>query len=165
MELGRIPWTEVREFIDQERKVIGEISRAQDWESLYEEWLEESYENLPLLGFDLGTNALCASLAAARCLPFYSCNGGAFGGYHNDTYPVVVFFCRAPIYPFIAAASEKADVGLEYNHAGGLTAFGKEVDALIDMAAALYDMRTQINRVRLSRRGKPIEVDPQKRLI
>jgi hypothetical protein len=40
--------------------------------------LEDDFEAPVLYGFDLGTNALTAALAAARCLPFYGCNGGAF---------------------------------------------------------------------------------------
>lgn len=146
--LGRVAWAEVREHIDAERGVIDEIANADDWEGCYSEWREECESDLCLLGFDLGTNALSAALAASRCLPFYACNGGAFDDGHNDCYPLVAFFCRPWVFPFVMAAAERTQVGLEYNHAGGLTAFGHEVDVLIDMAEALHAARTLINNLR-----------------
>jgi hypothetical protein len=147
--LGRVRWTDVRQFIDAERSVINRIAGADDWEACYVAWLEECEEDPFLAGFDLGTNALSASLSAARSLPFYGCNGGAFDDGHNDAYPLVAFFCRPEVFPFVKAASEKAKAGLEHNHSGGLNAFGRDVDSLINMAAALFDVRTQINGLRL----------------
>ncbi|MCD0419081.1 hypothetical protein LOC51_17865 [Rubrivivax sp. JA1024] len=143
--LGRVSRSEVRELVEAERAVIDELSKSENWEEFYEEWLDSRIE----LGFDLGTNAIASALAAARCLPFYSCNGGVFGDSHNDTYPLVAFFCREPIFPFIKAAAEAVDVGLEYNRTGGLTAFSKDVDALINMASALYDRRGEIGATRV----------------
>jgi hypothetical protein len=99
--LGRLRWTEVREHIDCERSVIDRIAAADDAEECHAEWLEECAEDLCMLGFDLGTNALSAALAAARCLPFYACNGGAFDDGHHDSYPLVAFFCRAEVFPFV----------------------------------------------------------------
>jgi hypothetical protein len=160
-KLGRATWSEVLEFIDAERDVVATIAQAEDWEACYEAWSENCWEEPFLFGFDLGTNALSAALAAARCLPFYSCNGGAFEDGHNDTYPLVAFFCRASIFPFIEEAARKVDAGLEYNHSGGLTAFGSDLDTLINMAAALYDLRTEINAVCVLLRNKASSVSKQ----
>jgi hypothetical protein len=92
--LGRATWSEAREFFAAERSILDRIAGAGDWEDCFYDWLEECEEDPFLYGFDLGTNALSAALAAARCLPFYACNGGAFDDGHNDTYPLVAFFCR-----------------------------------------------------------------------
>jgi hypothetical protein len=152
--LGRATWSEVREFVAAESEIMDRISKAGDWEACFHDCLEEYEEESFLYGFDLGTNALSAALAAARCLPFYSCNGGSFNEGHNDTYPLVAFFCRPALFPHIMTASEKSQTGLEYNRAGGLTAFAREVGALVDMAAALFDMRADIDAVRIRRSTK-----------
>jgi hypothetical protein len=159
--LGRVTWKEVREAIEEERRAIDRIAGADDWESYYEEWLEEwleeCYEEPFLFGFDLGTNALSAALAAARCLSFYSCNGGAFGEGHNDVYPLVAFFCKPAVFPFLNAAAERSGGGLEYNRADGLTAFAQDVDSLIDLAVVLFESRGEIKSLRVagSRASKP----------
>ena len=77
-------------------------------------------------------------------------NAGAFGGDHSDACPLVCFFCREEIFPSIHSAAEKAGAGLEYNHAGGVTAFGKNVETLISMASAIHDMRSDIDNVRIA---------------
>jgi hypothetical protein len=137
--IGRVTWAEVNEAIEEEREAIDRLAEVDDPEFAYEEWVEACYEEPFLFGYDLGTNALSAALAAARCLPVYSCNGGAFGGSHNDAYPLVGFFCRPAVFPFVNAAAESTSVGLEYNHANGLNAFARDVDSLIGMAAALFE--------------------------
>jgi hypothetical protein len=35
------------------------------------------------------------ALGAAGCIPFWSCNGGAFGGDHSSPVPTVKFFAKA----------------------------------------------------------------------
>jgi hypothetical protein len=155
--LGRIDWLEVRIAVDEERDIVDRIAKSQDPEADYREWLEgnEESDEPALHGFDLGTNALAAALSAARCLPFYSCNGGAFDEGHHEEYPLVAFFCPTGIFPFVYAAVERGGAGLEYNHAGGLTVFARNVDAMIDTAAALYERRTETDAVE----GVP-RVDP-----
>jgi hypothetical protein len=143
-------WDEVEAFVEEERLIIESLYAKADVSAAHEEWLEETYEDPALYGFDLGTNALVAALSASRCLPFYGCNAGAFGGDHSDSYPLVCFFCREEIFPFIRSAAEKAGAGLEYNHAGGVTAFGTNVGTLISMASALHDLRSNIDGVRIA---------------
>jgi hypothetical protein len=147
--LGRIGWLEVGITLEEEEQVIEEIAESQDPDMAYREWFEtnEEFDEPALYGFDLGTNALAAALSAARCIPFYSCNAGAFDDGHHEEYPLVAFFCPTGIFPFVFAAAEKAGAGLEYNHAGGLSIFARNVDALIGVAAALYERRMDIDAV------------------
>ena len=147
--LGRTDWHEVRVALDEERGIVADIAASEDWEVAYREWSEENAESddPALLGFDLGTNALAAALSAARCLPFYSCNGGAFEDGHHDDYPLVAFFCPPAIFPLVHAAAESASAGLEYDHSGGLNVFARNVDALMDMASALVERCTEIDAV------------------
>lgn len=146
--LGRMGWLEVGITLDEEREILEEISGSKDPEATYREFEDNEDSDEPALyGFDLGTNALAAALSAASCIPFYSCNGGAFDDGHHETYPLVAFFCPTGIFPFILAAAEKAAVGLEYSHAGRLSIFARKVDGLIGTAAALYERRTEIDSI------------------
>lgn len=147
--LSGIKWSEIPDLVGQERAVISRLAEAADWEACYAEWCDECEDESLLLGFDLGTNALSGSLCAARCIPFYGCNGGALGGDHHDAYPLVAFFCRPAIFPFVESAASASGAGLENNHAGGINAFGRDVDALIDMAEELWKLRAQISAVRI----------------
>src|SRR5260370_1042157 len=67
-------WVEVAAFIEEERQIIEALYASEDIEAAHEAWMEDEFEAPVLYGFDLGTNALTAALAAARCLPFYGCN-------------------------------------------------------------------------------------------
>jgi hypothetical protein len=149
IEIEVAGWSDVGAFIEEERLIIESLHAHDDVAAAHDEWMEEDYEDPTLYGFDLGTNALTAALSAARCLPFYGCNAGAFGGDHNDSYPLVSFFCREEIFPFVDSAAQRSGAGLEYNHAGGITAFGQNVETLIMMASALHDLRSEIDAVRV----------------
>ena len=149
--MGRVGWREVKSLLDDETELVARFSEAEDTESAYERWLDETEDDIegPLLGLDLGTNALVAALKASRCLPYYSCNGGAFGGHHNDSHPVVAFFCRSSILDLIVKAAEMANAGLEHNWSGGLSIYGESVGALLATASAVYSRRKPITAVRL----------------
>lgn len=150
-ELGRIGWRGVKELLDLEGELVARFYHSEDPEAAHDEWQEEIDENpdAGLLGFDLGTNALVAALRASRCLPFYSCNGGAFGGHHNDEYPVIAFFCRPQLAEVIVNAAKASSAGVENNGLGGLTIYGESVDTLLKMAFALYSNRSAIAKVRV----------------
>jgi hypothetical protein len=163
--LSGIKWLEVREFVSQERAVISRLEGADDWEATYADWCDECEDEPFLFGFDLGTNALSGALCAARCLPFYGCNGGAFGGDHNDSYPLVAFYCRPAIFPFVESAASASGTGLEYNHTGGINAFGRNVDGLINMAEELCRLGTQISAVRVRTERRLTAEEKQGRLF
>jgi hypothetical protein len=134
-----LEWDEVVELIQGEKALIAQLYLAPDVEKAYEDWLEEIFDDFDgkFLGLDLGVNALTAALKALGCLPFYSCNGGAFGGCHNDDYPLVAFFCTPELLEGVMASAKSTEVGLEMNHAGGVTAYARDVEALIAMAESL----------------------------
>ena len=145
--LPRCTWKDVRSYIEEERALLRE-SASQPNEEDEDEWDENEWDET-LLGLELGTNALVAALRASKCFPFYSCNGGVLGGRHNDWHPVVAFYCRPAILPFVLAAAEASDCGLQYNHAGGITAYSPVIDRFLDMAEQLYEMRTTIRTTRV----------------
>jgi len=155
--LGQFGWKDVRTCLEEERIALRDLYRRTDVEVAYEEWEEEQGWEGFLLGLDLGTNALVAALRASKCFPFYSCNGGVLGGRHNDSHPVVAFYCRPPILPFLLKAAEASDCGLQYNHVDGITAYSPDIDRFLNMAEKLYCMRTAIRatRVRPAKLAQP----------
>ena len=62
-------WDEVEGFVEEERLIIELLYTQDDVAAAHEEWLEGTYEDPLLYGFDLGTNALTAALSASRCIP------------------------------------------------------------------------------------------------
>jgi hypothetical protein len=159
LPLGRTDWVEVQDAIDEERSVMDTIAASDDQEAAHREWREENAESddPTLFGFDLGTNALSAALSAARCVPFYSCNGGAFDEGHHEEYPLIAFFCPVPIFPFVCDAAKNASIGLEYNDSGGLNVFARNVDSMVDMAVLLFERRREID----AAQGVPILPDEE----
>jgi hypothetical protein len=150
--LPKLGWGLVRETIDAERQVIDRLSASSDQERAYDEWClaRQDGEAECLIGLDLGTNALVAALRAGRSLPYYSCNGGAFGSDHHAPQPVIAFLCRAELLHFIVDAARASDVGLVSNNMDGATAFACNVDAFIDMADELFRLRKVMGEVRLT---------------
>ena len=156
--LPRFGWKAVKELIGLERDTIGQVCRSVDLETGYDRWIHavDQGDASPLIGFDLGTNALTAALRASRHLPYYSCNGGAFGDDHNDEHPVIGFLCRRPLLSFLLDAARESGVGLVSNQMQGITAYCRTVDAFIDMAEGLYDRRAQMAAISIREpEGKP----------
>lgn len=155
--LPRVGWARVRTIIREEREVVDTLSAAEDQLSAYDAWYERRLHGLAeyLIGLDLGVNALVAALRAGRSLPFYSCNGGAFGVNHDAPHPAVFFFCKPQILLFVDAAARAADVALIPNLAGGISAYGRNVDAFINMAEQLCCQRDEITSVELPRPVRP----------
>lgn len=156
-------WKDVKSYIEEEKVLLRDLGSQPESEP-DEEWDDEDVWDDSLLGLDPGTNALTAALRASKCFPFYSCNGGAFGGHHNDWHPVVAFYCRVPILPFVLAAAEASDCGLQHNHAHGITAYSAVIDRFLDMAERLYDMRTAIQKTRVLPAKRPVPSEPKRQL-
>ena len=156
--LPQFAWKTVKEVIRLERDTIDQICTSVDLETGYDRWIHavDQGDASPLIGFDLGTNALTAALRAGRHLPYYSCNGGAFGDDHNDEHPVIGFLCRRPLLSFLLDAARESGVGLVSNQMQGITAYCRTVDAFIDMAEGLYDRRSEMAAISIREpKGQP----------
>jgi hypothetical protein len=96
-DLRRCSWTEARQAFVLEGELIGRIEISEDSEAECEAiWEELSEGDRDLFGLDLGVAATVVSLSAARCIPFASCNAGAFGGNHQEALSVGSVFCAKP---------------------------------------------------------------------
>ena len=108
IDLRRLPWLEAKRVYSVEGKNIARIEASQDSDEEYELIEEELYEDSNgIYGLDIGVASAVVALSATRCIPFSSCNGGAFGGSHYESYPVVAFFAQPETTPFYWSALRK----------------------------------------------------------
>lgn len=91
------------------------------------------------------------ALSAAKCVPFSSCNGGAFGGHHHERYPVVAFYAPVQVIGFLIALAEGADIGLEGSH--HLDAYANDIRKMRAFAGAVVRKRRQFSTI-TTRRSK-----------
>lgn len=150
-DLRGLSWTEGRRVYELETRLIARIEPSDDpeneWRVIEEELYDEPDEHL--YGLDLGVASTVVALSAARCVPFASCNAGAFGGRHQERYPLVAFFARPPMLDLLLDAAAAADAGLEIGDGGGLVAFADDVRSLRSLAAELIARRAAFRAVRL----------------
>jgi hypothetical protein len=141
-------WVDAQTVFDLERDLISKIESER--ESLDEESFETELleAEMYLDGLDLGVAATVIALSAAGCVPFSSCNAGAFGGDHQERYPLVAFYAPTNAVELLLSAATEAEIGLD----GGdyLVAYADDIRklsgfawALMKRAAALDPLRAQ----------------------
>jgi hypothetical protein len=151
-DLRGVGWRAVSEMIVTERRVMRQLQTAPDmvaaYENLKEQWEEDC--EFPLWGLDLGVASAVVALSAARCIPFTSCNAGAFGdGPHPESYPLVAFYMRRATAQLIIDSASSTCVGLHQDSYGTVHVYARTVSDLHKFAEALYARRTEIRAVRL----------------
>ena len=129
-DLRSATWAEVDEILEIE------LRRLDQSETL---GFMDSHEIQEL---DVGVAGAVLALAAAGCIPFTSCNGGALGGRHLEEYPLVAFYLPERSVEMILGAAEEASAGLFQDPVGGtVQVYGCELRDLHAFARALRDRR------------------------
>lgn len=106
-------WEDANRILTFEEDLVHRIEDSADPEAMYEEILDELYDDDEgLLRLDLGVTGVVLSLSVAGCIPFTSCNGGVYGGYHREYYPLVGFYTRRRVVPILLKAATEADIGI-----------------------------------------------------
>jgi hypothetical protein len=88
---------------------------------------------------DIGVASTVLCLSAANCTPLTSCNAGAFGGSHQEDYPLVAFFARNRTAEKIVLAAADADLGVRNGPGGCLVAYAQDVRTFRKFAAAALE--------------------------
>lgn len=101
-DLRATTWAEVDEAIQIERDCLDRAAAG----------ALRSLEPQEIQDLEIGVAGAALALAAAGCVPFTSCNGGALGGHHPEVYPLVAFYLPEPAIGAVLAAAEAARVGL-----------------------------------------------------
>lgn len=102
-------WVDVRRVLECERRLIDEL-KARGWAS------DENGDGPEVEGLELGVAAAVTALSALGCIPFTSCNGGAFGGDHEANRLVVGFYARPEHCPVLEEVCLAVQTKLHCQH-------------------------------------------------
>lgn len=138
-------WEDVDSVLMRESEVLPLLSAAGDAEAEWESQSErisgaavgvadEFFSSL-----DPGIASATLALGAVGCIPFWSCNGGAFGGDHSSTVPVVKFFAKANHVAALTAAAEESGAELDQDDDGRCSISAGSVDGMRAFAIAMRE--------------------------
>jgi hypothetical protein len=115
--------------LQEERRLMDQLA-ADEWE------LAKSEGGPEVEGLELGVASVVFALSVIGCIPFNSCNGGAFGGDHQAEGPVVGFHARPDHLKTICDVSGSGDVTLCAER-GALWLSSSSPEAMMSWAASL----------------------------
>lgn len=168
VDLRGMSWDDAIAVFELEGQLIERIATAATPEREADTIEEELCESEPnLFGLDIGVASTVAALAAAKCVPFSSCNAAAFGGIHAEAFPLVAFFARQRCVGTLMAAAMKAGVGLRNRDEGYLVVFADDIRRLRGFAAAIlrerdeFDAAARQKRVASPSGGEPSQLSFQ----
>src|SRR3569623_1592468 len=139
-------WADAETVLELERELISKIESQHenlDEESLETELLEAE---MFLDGLDLGVASTVIALSAAGCVPFSSCNAGAFGGDHQERYPLIAFYAPRNAVDLLLSAATEAEIGLDDGNY--LVAYADDIRKLPMLASVLIEQRAKFDSLR-----------------
>jgi hypothetical protein len=153
-DLRRLSWGEAKRVLALEGDLIARMESAEEpaeeWATIEDELSETDQD---LYGLDLGIASAVISLSAAKCVPFSSCNAGAFGEPHQEKYPLVAFYARAQAVDLLTVSAEEAGIGLEGNEY--LVAYADDVRRIREFARSLIRRSPLFGGIRTRRSPRP----------
>jgi hypothetical protein len=149
LALVKLSWLELEDILKFECELMERVGSATDpadeEDVVYDELLEE---DVGLQGLDIGVASAVVALSAAGCIPFSSCNGGAFGREHFEDYPLVAFYARAAALPLLLECAEHARVGLINGDEGELVLHADRIEKMVGFARAVSERARAFDHVR-----------------
>jgi hypothetical protein len=91
---------------------------------------------------ELGVASAVVALSVIGCIPYTSCNGGAFGGEHAADLLIVGFYLRPAQVQAVKEAGQRAGVGLTNDRNGGVYVVTNNPRAMIAFAMKLGGLET-----------------------
>ncbi len=143
-DLRGMSWGLVQEAFVAEQAAISEYivaggdvdeSPACDGDDERDDWVLGELD--PLWGLDLGVASAVLALSAAGCVPFTSCNGGAFGGGHHEKYPLVGFYLPSRLATLLPRIVAEAGVGLHQHGGGVFQVYANEIPAMMRFSESM----------------------------
>ena len=138
-------WEDVDRVLKRESEVLPLLGAAEhaeaEWESQSER-ISAAADGVAdefFSALDPGIASTVLALGAAGCIPFWSCNGGAFGGEHSSPFPIVRFFAKVEHIIVLAVAAEKSGAKLHQDEHGRCAVSADGVDVMRPFALALRE--------------------------
>ena len=132
-----------------ERAVLERIARSAGPEEEYNSIEYDLLDSGRIFGLDVGVASTVVALPAARCVPFSSCNGGAFGGSHYEGHPVVGFFGRPEMAELLLHCARESDAGLRDDYFGVLVVCADDIRKMRMFADAVIRRRASFRQLRI----------------
>jgi hypothetical protein len=153
IDLRGLTWNDAQRVFELETDLVKRIEAAADPDEEYGKIEDELYEDDEgLFGLDIGVAAATVALCAAKCITCSSCNAGAYGGSHHESYPVVAFFAKPQHVEPLLKCAEEAGIGLE-NADGMVIAFASDIRNMRSFAGALIRGRATFQAVARNKRN------------
>jgi hypothetical protein len=131
-----VSWEDANRILTFEEDLVNRIEDSDDPDAAYQEALDELYEDDEgLLGLDIGVAGVVLSLSVAGCIPFTSCNGGVYGDYHREHYPLVGCYARPNVIPALLEAATEADSSVTSDSA--VFVFSDNIRSMLTFARSL----------------------------
>jgi hypothetical protein len=153
MDLRRASWGAAKAAFARENELIARLEASPDPGKEYFEIEDITYEDENLHSLDLGMASTVLALSAAGCVPFSSCNAGAFGGRHVERYPVAAFYARPATAKAILNCAEEAQIGLRTSDDGHIVVYADDIRCLRRFAAEVIEEKERFSRARPPRKG------------
>jgi hypothetical protein len=138
-------WGDVDAVSERENEVLALLRDAEDceveWESQRDRIIADADDLADefFAALDPGIASATLSLGAVGCIPFWSCNGGAFGGEHQSPTPVVKFFAQPEHIPLLVVAADAANVTLAQDEHGRCAVSADNIDLMRAFALAMRE--------------------------
>lgn len=144
-DLRFMTWDDVADTIRIEKGIFNRLAGAADIRSelraIDEERFQEDDQLLALWGLDVGVAAATIALSAFGAAPVGSCNGGAFGDFHQDKHPYVAFYLPRERAASLQTLAAGAQVGLVCADDGIVRIFSRRIEDMMKFAEVMYDHR------------------------
>lgn len=134
--LRGVTWDEFDAVAEFEAECMSDIASSSDLEATLNEIDEWIYNDPDWSGLDLGVAGAVYALSAAGCLCGSSCNGGAFGGFHSESHPLVVFVATDKKLDLLRMTAEEVGAGLTRSN-GVLLLYADKIEKMMVFGHAL----------------------------
>jgi hypothetical protein len=151
-DLRNMSWELVRGALEAEQAAINKFTQTgavsfEEAEAYFsdeaKDWEQDQLD--PLWGLDMGVASAVLALSAAGCVPFTSCNAGAFGGRHFEKYPLVGFYLPCQLANILPRIVAEAGVGLHQHGSGVFQIYADEIPAMMRFAERMLAHQDDFN--------------------
>lgn len=157
VDLRRLPWKEALRVYDLEEKCIKRLLASSDPNTECEKIENEiDSDQVVTFGLDIGVASSVCALSAAGCIPFSSCNAGAFGGSHDEVFPYVAFYARMKAIDLLLQCAETAEVGLILREdVGCLVLYSDNINKMRIFANSLIENSSAFRKLKTHKKKSP----------
>jgi hypothetical protein len=153
----RASWREARRALKYEYRLLKRLESCADirTELVVISDRDCEIDCPPLDGLDIGVAGAVLTLAALGCVTVTSCNGGCFGDWHREDYPLIVFYAKPQDKETLLKAARESGAGITHYQAG-LMVWANDIWDIHNFAKAIFTLRWRLKK---RRRVRPLRFE------